>query len=51
MPVVEASRAQRPTVEINPASTDISALVSLHIQMGAAAAMTRLAHDLGIRLA
>lgn len=43
MPVVEAARAGRPTVEINPAVTDISDVVTHRVPLRAAAALTELA--------
>ncbi|TPV93291.1 MAG: NAD-dependent deacylase [Myxococcales bacterium FL481] len=43
MPVVEAARGGRPTVEINPATTDISDVVTHHVRLGAAVAMRAIA--------
>ncbi|NVB41217.1 NAD-dependent deacylase [Pseudenhygromyxa sp. WMMC2535] len=39
-PVQQAKFAGRPTIEINPANSEVSALVDLHLRIGAAEAMT-----------
>ena len=39
MPVVHAARAGIPTVEINPGHTEVSPIVSLRIESGAARAL------------
>ncbi|MDO8749433.1 MAG: NAD-dependent protein deacylase [Candidatus Omnitrophota bacterium] len=41
-PIIEAIRLKRPTIEINPAQTEVSHLVDIKINLGAAEAMDRI---------
>jgi len=50
-PVLSAVRSGIPVIEINPAeSTDLSAVVDLHIRMGAAKSLSAIAGHLGMKL-
>lgn len=46
LPVRHARALGKATIEINPATTDLSALVDVHVQLGAAEAMTAIADAL-----
>ena len=41
-PIIEASRLKRPTIEINPAHTEVSGLVDIKINLGAAVALDKI---------
>ena len=41
-PIIEASRLKRPTIEINPAHTEVSSLVDIKINLGAAVALDKI---------
>ena len=41
-PIIEASRLKRPTIEINPAQTEVSRLVDIKINLGAAEALDKI---------
>ncbi|MEK6567348.1 MAG: hypothetical protein AABZ27_01240, partial [Candidatus Omnitrophota bacterium] len=38
-PIIAAKRLKRPTIEINPAQTEVSGLVDIKINLGAAKAL------------
>ena len=41
-PIIEAIRLKRPTIEINPAQTEVSHLVDIKINLGAAIALDKI---------
>src|SRR3990167_3337588 len=41
-PIIAAKRLKRPTIEINPAQTEVSRLVDININLGAAVALDKI---------